>query len=396
MDIEILEKKLRELNIKESEPMSEKDMDEVAEFLKNNISDHPSVNIDYGEVMNDKDLDPELREFDLDANGNMIYTPVEVENNPLFIYDISKEGYIKNLKEKLIMVSKMEQSPVKLVIPEIGDEYTDEEIEALVDAYIDYSVNKNKYIYIKLPERLQNIIRKAKMNYPKISTNEMAISLLKTAYGSFNFNEATAIDIETSIKATLGIGNNEELSLDNMRDRIEIGLQKIADQYREDNPDYSTKFDNIIKAFKESYTLEPMYICYDTNSGARKAVRKYDNNYKKLVNEFNYKNEKSLYRMQDCSLLYKTLYDLEELDENITEEDILKFIVLFFKTCENMDPTDLGQATYMYYTMKNISLLSAPDEPKSPFAGELINNIKDLIGYIRKKEDLVNGSNRPK
>ena len=96
--------------------------------------------------------------------------------------------------------------------------------------------------------------------------------------------------------------------------------------------------------------------------------------------------------------------DISELDPinraiymaDISESDIKKFCVLIFKYCENMDPCDLIDATFMYYLMRNIIMLKHGNESKTEFAAELINNICAVITFIRDKEAEFNESNMDK
>ena len=58
----------------------------------------------------------------------------------------------------------------------------------------------------------------------------------------------------------------------------------------------------------------------------------------------------------------------------------------------NMNPDNLEDAAYMYYSLKNITMLNLTNETKTAFASELINNICDVIQYIRDKEAEFNAS----
>jgi hypothetical protein len=69
-----------------------------------------------------------------------------------------------------------------------------------------------------------------------------------------------------------------------------------------------------------------------------------------------------------------------------TKEDLNKFIILFCRTSMNMNPNELLDASYMYYALKNITMLNLTNESKTPFAAELISNICDIIEFIRAKE----------
>ena len=94
-------------------------------------------------------------------------------------------------------------------------------------------------------------------------------------------------------------------------------------------------------------------------------------------------------------VLHSTEFTLDENNDNLFGvDDVRKFLILFFKTCENLNANDLKDSAYMYYTMKNITELSNPEEAKTPFGGELISNIKELLIYIRDKEASFNANNQ--
>ena len=60
----------------------------------------------------------------------------------------------------------------------------------------------------------------------------------------------------------------------------------------------------------------------------------------------------------------------------------------------NMDPGNILDAAYMYYALKNITMLNLTNETKTDFAAELINNICDIIEFIREKEAEFNASGK--
>ena len=84
------------------------------------------------------------------------------------------------------------------------------------------------------------------------------------------------------------------------------------------------------------------------------------------------------------------------IDMKITDIDIKKFCVLITKTCEGKDSTNVMDAAYMYYLLRNIITLKLTHEAKTDFAVELINNICDVITFIRNKEADLNATNLDK
>ena len=76
----------------------------------------------------------------------------------------------------------------------------------------------------------------------------------------------------------------------------------------------------------------------------------------------------------------------------VTEKDLNKFAILFCRSCMNLNPSELLDAAYMYYALKNITMLNLTNETKTDFAVELINNICDIIEFVRAKEEEFDAS----
>jgi hypothetical protein len=115
----------------------------------------------------------------------------------------------------------------------------------------------------------------------------------------------------------------------------------------------------------------------------------------KYCDEYNFRNDKSKFKMPDCNAICPALEKvfISEVDPGsraealkATKEDLNKFIILFCRTSMNMNPNELLDASYMYYALKNITMLNLTNESKTPFAAELISNICDIIEFIRAKE----------
>ena len=86
-------------------------------------------------------------------------------------------------------------------------------------------------------------------------------------------------------------------------------------------------------------------------------------------------------------------------DNDITTAEVDKFLVLIFKSCDNLKKDELVDAAYIYYLLKNVSMLSYINENSTKtadtFSAELISNIKTLIYYIRAKEAAFYANNQP-
>ena len=295
---------------------------------------------------------------------------------------------------------------VKKNLESVTDISKEENLNSIIEAYGDYLSTGDDRMYNKLTEEVKKDIRKYS-SYMRITPNEATKTVLKAIFSHSAVKQNNAIDIEHITLDAIGMcPSSDETYLGYMKGYIEY-----IDREVDSNDTYDdltkTRLHDIAKSFKDSYTFKPMYEKYDTDSRTRKALRRDiadKSRYTKYFNEFNYKNEKSLYKMSEAGQFGRALFDivlhsaeftLDDTQDNLFGiDDVRKFLVLFFKTCENLNANDLKDSAYMYYTMKNITELSNPEEAKTPFGGELISNIKELLIYIRDKEASFNANNQ--
>ena len=75
-----------------------------------------------------------------------------------------------------------------------------------------------------------------------------------------------------------------------------------------------------------------------------------------------------------------------------------KFLVLLFSSLSNLHKDELVDAAYIYYLLKNITMLNYMNDSSAKtanaFSVELISNIKALIYYITAKEEEFYASNQ--
>ena len=89
---------------------------------------------------------------------------------------------------------------------------------------------------------------------------------------------------------------------------------------------------------------------------------------------------------------------LDDPDNDLTEENVNKFLVLLYRSCSNLHKDELVDASYIYYLLKNISMLNYINDHSSKaadtFSVELISNIKAMMYYIMAKEEEFYASNK--
>lgn len=317
--------------------------------------------------------------FDIDENGNVIHS--DEENSAVEVPSIVKELYSLD----------------------------DEEVFKMVDVIKATKENPNYPVYVNLPEQIKQTIRNmaAANNIPKSHYNSIARVMINEFMKDSDV-EAAFIDLEEAIKEACKIPSLMDLYTEHTSTMMRKTVPEIVDKIKDTEPDKAVLLDRVRECFEKACNFSMAMEEYTNNARVRKAVRKNDKNFKRTLDEFNFKNEKSNFKMNDVRelpiILTKILIDepksiyvnYEEdkipafakkcIDTAITDIDIQKFCIMICKSCENMNPRDVVDASYMYYMMKNIIVLKHTEEAKTDFAAELIINICDAIAFIRNKE----------
>ena len=287
---------------------------------------------------------------------------------------------------------------------------TEDEVYQLLSV-IDGMKNKSYRIYENLPDKVKNIIDNLmrESNIPFTNRESVSRFVMTEMINDAGVEEAY-IDFEKALDQALNIPSIADMYSEHTRSVMEENIPAMIEKIKDVEPEKAELLMRVKEAFTNSYTYEVAKKAYEENSSIRKAVRRNSIEVARSLDLFNHKNDKSNFKMNDVTeilgVLKKILItDPNEiknqyesngetipekikaiLDFNITEDDIDKFAIFITKPCMNMDPTDIVDAAYMYYMMKNIIMLKYTHEAKTEFAAELINNICDMIVFIRNKE----------
>lgn len=399
--------------IKDKATLTEEELNEVIASLKKNREESNIIDVDYeeikDEISNDPDLEPEDKLVEIDSHGlpmptGTIQDLIGEKEYTITVSNLSVKAFDNDIKSDLRKLVEVES--VKENLKSVTDISKEENLNSIIEAYGDFLTTGDDRMYNKLTDEVKKDIKKYS-TYMHITPNEAAKTIFKAIFAHTAIKSNNAIDIDHLFLDALGMNpSTKDLYLDYIKQYMEQVEKYTVDSNAFDDLTKSRLL-SISESFKNAYTFKPMYEKFDTDSRTRKALRRDiqdKSRYTKYFNEFNYKNEKSLYKMSEAGQFGRALFDIVlhstefTLDENTDNlfgvDDVRKFLILFFKTCENLNANDLKDSAYMYYTMKNITELSNPEEAKTPFGGELISNIKELLIYIRDKEASFNANNQ--
>lgn len=398
--------------IKGKTTLSDEELNQIVSALNESRKESNIIDVEYEEIKddieNDPDLDPEDKLLEVGADGMPLPTTIndliKDKTTTITASNLSVTAFSNDVKDDLRKLVEVDM--VKKNLESITDISNEENLNSIINAYGDYLTTGDDRMYNKLSDEVKKDIKKY-ASYMRITPNDATKTILKAIFSHNAVKENNAINIDhITIEAIKKNPDSDELYLSWVKDYTE---KDILDYVNNTDLDEETKgrLLAIRDSFIDAYTFKPMYNKFDTDSRTRKALRRDiqdKSRYTKYFNEFNYKNEKSLYKMDEAGQFGRALFDLVlhstefSLDEESVFDvnDVRKFLVLFFKTCENLNANNLKDSAYMYYTMKNIIKLSNPEEAKTPFGGELISNIKELLIYIRNKEASFNANNQRK
>lgn len=264
-----------------------------------------------------------------------------------------------------------------------------EDILELIKVAKRFKSGEDFSVYNSLPEGIKKVIKReaAAGGASNISLNLFA-KLVVEEFCTEVFDitmEKEAIDFNAALKETLDIPDITLMYEGYIREKMEVELKQKADALEEEFPNAAAVLRKCSQAFTDSYTFNRMR---DAITGKTKRKLYKDNEfYNRFCNEFNAKIKPSKFRINDVYELGRVLDKLSPITK-LDKEDVLTFVILFCKTCSNMDVNDTSDALFMYYSIRNIlnmehhGLIGPGAKEPDDFDRTILNNIVLLIDDI--------------
>lgn len=308
-----------------------------------------------------------------------LFKMVEEESKGVDLIDIAING-VENDRipiEEILLRSKE-------ILPDVSKE----DIMQMLKVSQRYRKGEKFNIFEELPKTVQGIIMKECGSVDKSTLklfSKMVIEEFCTEVIDVTLDRE-AIDFNEALQKTLQIPDITQLYEGYVRDRMEKELKVKAEALEENGfHDGAAVLRGCSEAFTDSYTFKRMR---DALVGkTRRKLYKDNEFYNRYCNEFNSKIASSKFKITDVYELGRVLDKLAPII-GITKDDVLMFVILFCKTCQNYDANNTTDGIFMYYTIRNILNmehhgLTAP-ENKEPdeFDQIIINNIASLVNDI--------------
>ena len=290
-------------------------------------------------------------------------------------------------------------------------EVSDDDAFKIIDIVNNIRKTPNYPVYKNLPLPVKEMVHDiAESNGLPISKYEEIARLVMSEFMNTAEVEEALIDFDKAMSEALKIPHVIDIYTDHYKNIMEKNIPEMIENIKDTEPEKAEMLRKVQEIFKWSYTFSFAKKAYEENGRVRKAVRRYDLEFKRCLENFNFRNTPTQFKMNDAmelpivlnqilcedpaNIIYMHTKDGMEPPEfynninklGVSDIDIQKFCILICKSCDTLNPHDTIDAAYMYYLIKNIVVLKHTQEAKTDFAAELINNICDTIAFIRNKE----------
>lgn len=352
----------------------------------------------------EEEISPEIKNISLDSSyEDLIGQDGELlKESNISLFDVDDETSHLQLSDEDVNDRIKENLDGFLDLPEI-------EMVEFCNFISKYRRDKDKYpdVFSQLPQTLKTMIINLaiEQHVPFTEHNRMAKMFLDEIVSQAEMDEVF-VDIEKSLNEALKIPTIADMYSEHTNEVMNVKIPEIIEKIKDTEPENAKMLEDIRRVFQKAYSLCDLKSHYEENARTRKFMRRDWDRFVRFCDEFNLKNSRSKFKMPDCRSISPALARVFITEEhepesriaqmNITEKDISKFIILFCRTFSNADPSKLINAAYMYYALKNIAMLNLTNETKTDFAAELINNICDIIEFVRTKEEEFDASGATK
>lgn len=377
-------------NVKETTTLTDEQLDTVVEELAENLSADDKLirDIIENEATPNAELESEIVNVSVDNDtGELKY--MDQNRDPLKNTDLPVSDIATGELEK----KNDELSKEALEDAVNSHDLNDEEAQQFISVLLKYQSGIKFNIYEEIPDPIKkyvdSFVQAAAREGKQVTKNQVAKFLLDEFISETRSNKEF-VDFQSAIEKELQIPSITDLYTEHIREIMEGKLLESADNLEAEYPDKAKALRDISSMFTDSYQFGIMKSTLVNNKKARNKIRESEKEYNKYCNAFNARNMSTIVKINDVFMVAKTLNRV--LPDDISLEDIKKFVVLFCKTCEQLDVTNTVHCSYMYYTIKNIISLDYAAEAKTEFSQTLINNIIDTIKYINTVQQQVEAS----
>lgn len=393
---DIKEEDINSTEDKESYKLTEENINDILkttnEVLESNsslklIADLPSNN---GILENDGSTPGEYKEAIVSINhatGERSIDHIKSED------DIEKDDYLTGEFEDLLNGSttdevediELQDSVIEKNIKEKFDNISPLEISQFITLVKRFKECEKFNYFEAMPQSMKNEINET-ISEQHVPINEInsyrkniTTSLLKDFISDASLDQC-GIDLQDQLNKIFEDAGEEFKNLYNesMNDKFEY-IDDIIEKMREKGTDEDKI--NTLKNIKGAIIESSEYTEFKKSINKIK-IKKFDlEKPERTWRSFNAKYENSKYNIYNIAMTP----DILVKHVGCSKDDAVRFSLIFCKYCQNYDPSDVVQHTFMYYFILNIITLNinTPNKVYDDYSKTIIDNIKEIISNFR-------------
>lgn len=377
VDVAGITERLAESIVGAGNTMTEEDVKKVSDAVEAGVKDNPKVQLAEGIESGSVSVECGDGLEEGIASDDLLFSDLDDGTVGVDIVDTTIEKMLSSDEEAEVLKSGLKDT----------FKISDNDVLQMLDVIKRYRKNEKFSVFNALPDSIKVMVRqqigeaavdRANLNlFSKLMIEEFVTEILDKGV------EHDIIDFQKSIQETLGsIPNIVEMYSDTIRENMEQELIKKAEEIQETNPEGAAIYRGCAKAFTDSYTFTRQREILKDGKVRRKLYKE-EYAYKRYCDEFNCKNEKTQFSIRDIYKLGQSMITSIAPMLDLDEHDVATFVILFIKSCRDLDHNKTEDAMYMYYSIFNIINLEYYDG-KGEFGRIVLTNIKMLFNDIWK------------
>lgn len=292
--------------------------------------------------------------------------------------DVSLEDIVTGNDECKIEDIKLNSEVGKETFNSMG--LNDEDAVSLLKIVTRVRNGEKFSIYNELPQSAKRMCFALAGTTDRRTLNTVAKDLINNFINQI-VHDQEYIDFQESLEKELKLPGMVDMFSEYETNIMETELLKKAEALEEKNPKAAQKLRNIADIHADAISLSTLKELATNGGKLTKRLDREVNRFNNHCRDFNYKYENSKFKINDISLIAKSLDRL--IPETYTGNDIKKFIIFFCRVCINMSPDNVVEHAFMYYTIKTLLSLEYLQQDNK-FYIDTIKTVCEIIDLINK------------
>lgn len=338
-----------------------------------------------------KELEDQNKDNPLINRARSIGEPVYESDDGTMDADIEnafQEGQAIDLFEASLKTADSDAQYMDEITKEVSEKFdiSMEDVMKIMDISKRRAAGEKFSLFGAMPEKIKGMINAQIMstgnlldNHSRALFTELFMDEFKSEFVD-KYLDKGIVEFNKSIQETLGsITNVVDMYAGHIRYMMEVQLRKKAEET--DNEAAKLIYLSCADSFSMSYTYSRMITTMEVKAKARRKLYKDNFQFNKFCRDFNWRNKDTKFSIRNVEQLTDNLVKHLGNNLDLTVEDAKAFTILFIKSCDDLNLSQLPNALYVYYTIFNIVNLGF-DTNKSSFYYTIINNIKKVFNKM--------------